>query len=134
MQKCQKVKSTQLETQVLQYLILKCQILIVKITVILSFRRFCRLQTSALRTLRALVPAYCLLMISPLFAQSSWNVLRMLGGMIPSGGIRPSFENWISITAFANAVWNMIVGSKQVKNHISFILNNTFSPPFSQFM
>ena len=120
MQNCQKVKSTHLETQVLWYLILKCQILIVKIIAILLFRRrFCRLQTSALHTLRALVPAYCLLMISPLFAQSSWNMLRMLGGMLPSGGIRPSLENWISITAFANAVWNMIVGSKEVNKQTS---------------
>jgi hypothetical protein len=33
-------------------------------------------------------------------------VFRMLVGMFPSGGIKPSFENWISITAFASAVWN----------------------------
>jgi hypothetical protein len=55
-------------------------------------------------TLRALVPAYCLLITSPLLAHICWVIEIKLFGA--SGDIRPNLISWDIITSRAIEVWN----------------------------
>lgn len=57
-------------------------------------------------TFRAEVPAYCLLIVSPLLAHIICNLTRHSWGRVCSGGIIPSFANWFSNTVLPRAVWN----------------------------
>lgn len=64
-------------------------------------------------TFKALVPAYCLLITSPLLAQSRRKADFSLSGIGACGIERPNLTSWDTRTALAMAVWTTLVRSRQ---------------------